>query len=70
MSHAEDPSHENDGLGYYDDGIKRTLTDEQVRMFRHSEIQRLHGARPRKGGHWTTKEEDYFRLMASSVNTI
>lgn len=30
-----------DGLGYYTDGVKRTLTDEQVKMFRHSEIQRL-----------------------------
>ena len=30
-----------DELGWYDDGIKRTLTDEQIAMFRHSEIQRL-----------------------------
>ncbi|KAI1618581.1 hypothetical protein EDD37DRAFT_273343 [Exophiala viscosa] len=30
-----------DGLGSYEDGVKRTLTEEQVRMFRHSEIQRL-----------------------------
>lgn len=30
-----------DGLGWYDDGIKRTLTDEQIQMFRHSEIQQL-----------------------------
>ena len=27
-----------DGLGYYPDGAKRTLTDEQIAMFRHSEI--------------------------------
>ncbi|KAL9110290.1 MAG: hypothetical protein Q9227_005197 [Pyrenula ochraceoflavens] len=32
---------DDDGLGYYTDGIKRTLTDEQIAMFRHSEIQRL-----------------------------
>ena len=31
----------DDGLGYYDDGVKRTLTDEQVAIFRHSEIQEL-----------------------------
>jgi hypothetical protein len=31
----------DDDLGYYDDGTKRTLTDEQLKMFRHSEIQRL-----------------------------
>jgi hypothetical protein len=30
---------EDDGLGYYPDGTKRTLTDEQIAMFRHSEIQ-------------------------------
>lgn len=35
-------SHEHDdGLGYYPDGVKRTLTDEQIAMFRHSEIQAL-----------------------------
>ena len=27
-----------DELGYYPDGVKRTLTDEQIAMFRHSEI--------------------------------
>jgi hypothetical protein len=32
---------EGDDLGYYKDGVKRTLTDEQIAMFRHSEIQRL-----------------------------
>ncbi|KAL8894841.1 MAG: hypothetical protein Q9207_008395 [Kuettlingeria erythrocarpa] len=30
-----------DNLGYYPDGVKRTLTDEQVSMFRHSEIYSL-----------------------------
>ena len=29
---------EDDGLGYYPDGVKRTLTDDQIAMFRHSEI--------------------------------
>ncbi len=28
----------DDGLGHYPDGVKRTLTDEQIAMFRHSEI--------------------------------
>lgn len=32
---------EGDSLGYYDDGVKRTLTDEQIAMFRHSEIETL-----------------------------
>jgi hypothetical protein len=31
----------DDNLGWYRDGAKRTLTDEQIAMFRHSEIQRL-----------------------------
>ncbi|CAD6589035.1 MAG: hypothetical protein ASARMPREDX12_003572 [Alectoria sarmentosa] len=29
---------EHDDLGYYLDGAKRTLTDDQIAMFRHSEI--------------------------------
>ena len=29
---------EDDDLGYYPDGTKRTLTDEQIAMFRHSEV--------------------------------
>lgn len=32
---------EDDSLGYYPDGVKRTLTDEQIAIFRHSEIQEL-----------------------------
>jgi hypothetical protein len=31
----------DDGLGWYDDGVKRTLTDEQIEMFRHTEIEQL-----------------------------
>ena len=41
FQHASNPTDEDDGLGYYADGVKRTLTDEQVAMFRHSEIQSL-----------------------------
>ena len=40
-NHTEDETTDDDGLGYYADGVKRTLTYEQVKMFRHSEIQRL-----------------------------
>ncbi|KAI1328873.1 hypothetical protein F5Y16DRAFT_136701 [Xylariaceae sp. FL0255] len=29
----------DDGLGYYSDGVKRTLTDEQIAIFRHSELE-------------------------------
>ena len=30
--------YEDDDLGYYPDGAKRTLTDDQIAMFRHSEV--------------------------------
>lgn len=30
-----------DGLGWYEDGVKRTLTDEQIEMFRHTELEEL-----------------------------
>lgn len=32
---------EDDGLGYYEDGVKRTLTDEQIAIFRHSEMHAI-----------------------------
>lgn len=32
---------ENDNLGYYLDGVKRTLTDAQIAMFRFSEMQEI-----------------------------
>ncbi|KIW07836.1 uncharacterized protein PV09_01754 [Verruconis gallopava] len=32
---------DSDGLGYYPDGVKRTLTDAQIAIFRHSELQRI-----------------------------
>lgn len=37
-----------DDLGYYEDGTRRTLSDEQIAMFRHSEIQRLLAERRRR----------------------
>ncbi|MDI1488224.1 MAG: hypothetical protein OHK93_007498 [Ramalina farinacea] len=46
--HAEDTVANNDDeddLGFYQDGKKRTLTDEQVAMFRHSEIYGIVRAR-------------------------
>lgn len=32
---------EEDDLGYYHDGVKRTLTDDQIAMFRHSELETI-----------------------------
>jgi hypothetical protein len=48
----------DDGLGYYQDGVERTLTEEQVKMFRHSEVQRLLAARRRDA---ETKNDDRSR---------
>ncbi|MCJ1468951.1 hypothetical protein MMC07_007581 [Pseudocyphellaria aurata] len=42
---GEDFDEDDDNLGYYPDGVKRTLTDEQVAMFRHSEIYALYRER-------------------------
>jgi len=36
-----DDEEEDDGLGYYPDGVKRTLTDDQIAIFRHSEMEAL-----------------------------
>jgi len=38
----DDEDHEyDDYLGYYPDGTERTLTDEQIAIFRHSEVQKM-----------------------------
>lgn len=39
MAHGTED--EDDGLGFYHDGVKRTLTDEQIAIFRHSELEAL-----------------------------
>ncbi|PGH16372.1 hypothetical protein AJ80_05222 [Polytolypa hystricis UAMH7299] len=41
VDEAIDEDDDDDGLGYYPDGVKRTLTDQQIEIFRHSEIQTL-----------------------------
>ncbi|KAI0197693.1 hypothetical protein F4808DRAFT_292830 [Astrocystis sublimbata] len=42
--HEDGAEEEDDGLGYYPDGVKRTLTDEEIAIFRHSEIEALRRA--------------------------
>lgn len=37
----EDPDLLDQDLGYYPDGVKRTLTDAQIAIFRHTEIQEM-----------------------------
>lgn len=50
----------DDGLGYYPDGVKRTLTDEQIAMFRHSEIQAL--LRKRRRGRENSDSPQHRRM--------
>jgi len=52
----------DDTLGYYQDGEKRTLTDAQIAMFRHSEIQAL----LREQRHDREKESSDFLTVARS----
>lgn len=45
----ENNAHDDDVLGHYQDGVERTLTDEQIAIFRHTEIQQLLRERREKG---------------------
>jgi hypothetical protein len=49
---------EDDGLGYHPDGVKRTLTDEQIALFRHTEIQTIIRERIRKRENGGSPEPD------------
>lgn len=40
-SGSQAPEETIEDLGYYPDGVQRTLTDDQITMFRHSEIEAL-----------------------------
>jgi hypothetical protein len=55
---AEEYYEEDDGLGYYPDGSKRTLTDEQIAMFRHSEIHAILRQRRLRRENGETSEDD------------
>ncbi|GAD94197.1 predicted protein [Paecilomyces variotii No. 5] len=49
---------DDDGLGYYPDGMKRTITDEQIRIFRHSEIHAILRERQLEEEQRIQEEED------------
>jgi hypothetical protein len=55
---------EDDGLGYYPDGVKRTLTDEQIAIFRHSELEALKRAEDR-----TSKNNEENTPVPSKANS-
>lgn len=50
----------DDGLGWYDDGVKRTLTDEQIEMFRHSEIQQVLRKRRLQADEEAEDDDDFY----------
>ena len=58
------------GLGFYADGAERTLTDEQIAMFRHSEIQALLREKRQRQEEGIEEEEgqrDTFPTTSTSV---
>ncbi|MCJ1284946.1 hypothetical protein MMC26_004283 [Xylographa opegraphella] len=59
---SEDDASYEDTLGYYPDGVKRTLTDAQITMFRHSELEAVRRAQR----HAREKESSDFRTVARS----
>ncbi|KAL4798277.1 hypothetical protein BDV19DRAFT_386559 [Aspergillus venezuelensis] len=58
----QNPEAEGEDLGYYHDGRKRTLTDEQIRIFRHSEVHAL--LRERQ----LAREEEEFQAKYGETN--
>src|SRR4051812_29697176 len=62
----EEYNESEDGLGYYPDGVKRTLTDEQIALFRHTEIQTIIRERLRKREANICSESDIKRELPQS----
>lgn len=56
-----------DDLGYYDDGVKRTLTDEQIEIFRHSELEALRKAQEKELDRKARYREDGFDVDMTSI---
>ena len=54
----EDGGDYDDSLGYYSDGVKRTLTDEQIAIFRHTEVEMLLKDRRREREEQREREEE------------
>jgi hypothetical protein len=59
---------EEEDLGYYEDGVKRTLSDEQVKIFRHSEIHSL--LRERQRLREEQEEEEYEAMDVLPDNSL
>jgi hypothetical protein len=61
-------THGDDGLGYYSDDVKRTLTDDQIAMFRHSEIQVL--LRERRRRRENSEDETSYDTPSGSIQPV
>lgn len=59
--YQEEDYGEEEDLGYYEDGVKRTLSDEQVKIFRHSEIHALLRERQRLREEQEEEEEEEYK---------
>ncbi|KAK4968163.1 hypothetical protein LTR66_011841, partial [Elasticomyces elasticus] len=60
---------EDDNLGCYPDGVKRTITDEQIAIFRHSEIQTLLKERRREQERRENNSDDEIEADGSVTRT-
>ncbi|KAF2164468.1 hypothetical protein M409DRAFT_67961 [Zasmidium cellare ATCC 36951] len=52
-----EPPEPDDDLGYYDDGVKRTLTDEQIAIFKRSELWQIQREQQREKEEETEQRE-------------
>ncbi|KAF7549304.1 hypothetical protein G7Z17_g6478 [Cylindrodendrum hubeiense] len=66
---TDDAWEEEDHLGYYDDGVKRTLTDEQIEIFRHSELEALRKEQEKQSGNKAATSSDE-AMELSDAKTI
>ncbi|KAJ6442901.1 hypothetical protein O9K51_04078 [Purpureocillium lavendulum] len=59
---------DDDGLGYYEDGVKRTLTDEEIEFFRQSELRELRQQQSRPHAAASKPEATSTTRVNKSVN--
>jgi hypothetical protein len=66
----EDSYYQEDDLGYYKDGTKRTLTDEQIQIFRHSEIHALLRERERLREEEAEEQSDAEEIQHKPADSV
>ncbi|KAH6990850.1 hypothetical protein BKA56DRAFT_667376 [Ilyonectria sp. MPI-CAGE-AT-0026] len=60
---------EDDDLGYYEDGVKRTLTDAQIEIFRHSELEALRKEQEKQSSVKATTSSDEAMELSDDKTT-